>query len=138
MRDENRDFAARVKSLRKGKGLTQVDIAASMGVAKSTIGNYESGYSLPQTIDLFKAYAKALGTTVGYLIDGDICHAGQRIPVDLTNIEDIAALRREIESLKAEVARLEKESLELYRENKRLSAGTAQMGKPPPEHTART
>ena len=42
-------FAERIKTLRKTMGLTQQEMADVIGVRKTTICNYESGYSTPTT-----------------------------------------------------------------------------------------
>ncbi|MBE7009931.1 MAG: helix-turn-helix domain-containing protein [Ruminococcaceae bacterium] len=41
------DFPTRLKKLRKSKGLNQDELALALGVRKTTISNYETGYSKP-------------------------------------------------------------------------------------------
>ncbi|MBE7034868.1 MAG: helix-turn-helix domain-containing protein [Ruminococcaceae bacterium] len=41
------DFSTILKKLRKSKGLNQEELAAVLGVRKTTISNYETGYSTP-------------------------------------------------------------------------------------------
>lgn len=60
-------FPVTVKRLRKEKGLTQVELAAKVGVAQPMIAQYEKGLKIPK-INTAVALAKALGTTCEELL----------------------------------------------------------------------
>jgi len=76
-------FNERLKAYRKERGLTQTQLAESVGVAKSTIAGYENGSREP---DLYKliAIAKAFEITVDELLD----HPGQKKSPDAESSGD--------------------------------------------------
>ena len=43
--DTNKEIGKRIKEVRNNKNISQVDLAKQIGVAKSTLAGYESGYS---------------------------------------------------------------------------------------------
>ncbi len=47
-----KDFGLLLKKLRKSKGLNQEELAEILGVRKTTISNYETGYSTPSNVML--------------------------------------------------------------------------------------
>ena len=47
-------FSELLQELRKDKGFTQADVAQEIGVATSTVGNYETGHSQPSMETLIK------------------------------------------------------------------------------------
>ena len=61
------DFNINLKRLRKQKGLTQEDLAQKLGVRKTTISNYESGYSTPPFATL-ERLAQILDTSVDIIL----------------------------------------------------------------------
>lgn len=63
------DFANRLKSARKGAGLTQEQLAAGCGLATITIRQYESGKREPR-YDTVKQIAAFLHTSTGSLLGG--------------------------------------------------------------------
>ncbi|TJY43445.1 helix-turn-helix transcriptional regulator [Cohnella pontilimi] len=60
-------FAARLKQLRKKRGLTMQELADYVGVAKSTYAGYESGYRQP-TIESIQTISRKLRTSADYLL----------------------------------------------------------------------
>jgi len=62
-------FAERVKKSRVNIGLTQTDLAKSIGVSRQQIANYEKGGSSPRADGLNKLSA-ALGVSAEWLRDG--------------------------------------------------------------------
>jgi putative transcriptional regulator len=56
-------------SARKAKGLTQKDLAEKMGCKKSTVSNWENGYSNPTLTDAFKV-AEILDSDVNVIFLG--------------------------------------------------------------------
>jgi len=59
-----------IRQARRDKNLTQSELAKKIGLTTSAISNYETGVSAP-SIEIVKAIAAALGTTVEYLINGE-------------------------------------------------------------------
>lgn len=65
--EDNRGFSERLKQARRQKGLTQNELGEMIQQKKTTISNYETGYSTPSNkiiVDL----ADALGVTTDYLL----------------------------------------------------------------------
>ena len=60
-------FAARLRELRRSRGLTQAELARQAHVSVAYVGRLESGGAAPG-IDLVDRLAKALGTTVPELL----------------------------------------------------------------------
>jgi len=59
----------RIKQLRERMGLTQKEVADEIGVTERAYINYEKD-RFPRDEKLLQGLAKALGTTVSYLIEG--------------------------------------------------------------------
>lgn len=57
----------RLKELRDSLGLTQAEFGKSIGIAKSTYNNYETGVRDPKS-DFWIAVAKKYGVTIDYLM----------------------------------------------------------------------
>jgi transcriptional regulator with XRE-family HTH domain len=64
------DIAMRIRSLRKSRGLTQVDLAHKLGTSQKVICDYEKGYANPSSTRL-PALATILGTSVDDLLGAD-------------------------------------------------------------------
>ncbi len=66
-------FGEKIKLLRKGKGLTQSELAKTVGVTLRTVQNYETKNLFPKNQNVVTALCSALDTTPDYLIsDNDI------------------------------------------------------------------
>ena len=63
------ELSAKIKLLRKEKGLTLEQVATIVGVEKSTVRKWETGMIARMKQDKIANLAKALGTTVAYLMD---------------------------------------------------------------------
>jgi transcriptional regulator with XRE-family HTH domain len=61
-------MAQRIKALRQEKGLTLEQVAAVVGVGKSTVRKWETGMIANMRRDKIADLAKALGTTPAYLM----------------------------------------------------------------------
>ena len=61
------DFAVRLKELRKAKKLRQVDLARDMGVAQTTIANYEQHSRFPDE-ETLRGIANYFDVTLDYLL----------------------------------------------------------------------
>ncbi len=65
-------FAQRIRELRKSWGLTQQQMADMVGVRKTSISNYESGYATP-TISTLRRFMLAFNLPASYFVpDMDI------------------------------------------------------------------
>ena len=59
-------FAYRLKEERENKGLTQVDLANKLNIAKQTIYKYEKGIAVP-SVSILVELADILGCSMDYL-----------------------------------------------------------------------
>ena len=59
------DIGRKLRTLRKGKKLTQKDVADRLGLVRATISNYEVGRRTPHLSDL-KRFAELYGVTLDY------------------------------------------------------------------------
>lgn len=57
----------RLKEFRESLGMTQAEFGASVGIAKSTYNNYETGIRDPKS-DFWIAVAQKYGVTIDYLM----------------------------------------------------------------------
>ncbi len=60
-------FSERLKTLRLEKGLSQTELANSVGLSQSGIARWESGSQLPN-IEIAKRFAIFFGVTIDYLV----------------------------------------------------------------------
>ena len=65
-------FAARLKQLRKQRGMTQTEVAAAIGVTRSVVSLYETEMRQPSP-DMIVALARLYGVSTDYLLRGDNC-----------------------------------------------------------------
>ena len=63
-------FCDRLRELRRKNGCTQSDLATSLGVSQSTVGNWEAGIRQPNFSTL-KRLAKIFNVSVDYLLGRD-------------------------------------------------------------------
>lgn len=64
------EFGKRVALLRKKKGLTQGELAETLGISNKTISRWETGEGYPD-VAIFLDLARALNTSVDYLLSGE-------------------------------------------------------------------
>ena len=76
------DFSQRLKQLRKGKRLTQEQVAQRIGVTASMVSSYETDIRLPSYEVLIKI-ANLFGVTVDYLL----CLDDKRF-LDISSLSD--------------------------------------------------
>lgn len=62
------DIGKKIKNLRQQKGISQIDLAKTIGVSKSTMSNYERNYSTPDP-DIVVAFANYFNVSIDYLYD---------------------------------------------------------------------
>ncbi len=67
MQDNNDQFAARIKELRTKLGMTQEEMADIVGVRKTSISNYESGYATP-TLATLKRFMENFNLPASYFL----------------------------------------------------------------------
>lgn len=65
-------FAARLKQLRKQRGMTQTEVAAAIGVTRSVVSLYETEMRQPSP-DMIVALARLYSVSTDYLLRGDNC-----------------------------------------------------------------
>lgn len=63
-------FGEKLKVLRKGKRLTQTQLANVMGLSLRTIQNYEKGISYPKQTEIYARMAAFFDVSAEYLISG--------------------------------------------------------------------
>ena len=59
------DIGAKIKTLRKGRKLTQEQLAENLGITRATVSNYEVGRRAPHITEL-KRIAEYFGVGVDY------------------------------------------------------------------------
>jgi len=64
-------FGERIRELRTQKGLTQPQLADSIGVSVRTIKSYELGTSLPKTRETYQKLAEFFDVNINYLLAED-------------------------------------------------------------------
>lgn len=83
-----------IAALRKAHGENQMDLAASVGVTKSAISNYETGQRIPQR-DVLNAISKHYNIPVSRLMHGDVSeYSLKNIPIN-----DASIIRMSIETM---------------------------------------
>ena len=65
------EFSEKLITLRKGRDLTQEQLAEQLKVSRQSISKWESGKGLPD-IGIIEELAKALGVSVAELLTGDL------------------------------------------------------------------
>lgn len=59
------EIGRRLRLLRKGKGMTQQDVASRLGMVRATVSNYEVGRRTPHLSEL-RRFAELFGVDLGY------------------------------------------------------------------------
>lgn len=59
------DIGAKIKTLRKGRKLTQEQLAENLGITRATVSNYEVGRRMPHITEL-KRIAEYFGVGIDY------------------------------------------------------------------------
>lgn len=90
------NFGEKLKILRTNQKMTQQELATRLGVAKSVVSYYESGFRFP-SYDVLIKIARTFHTTTDYLLDFE----KQRV-IDVTGMteEDISVLITVADALK--------------------------------------
>mgnify|MGYP001171946715 CR=1 FL=1 len=74
-----KDLGQRIAAARKAQGLTQVQLAETLGIAQQTMAHYEGG-SLRISVSLLKSLTKALNTSFDDLINEPTAATKKRGP----------------------------------------------------------
>lgn len=84
------DFGSRLKQVRKSKGITQTQLAEGLGVAQSTIANYETNLRFPGETAL-REIANHLSISIDYLMGRKPAHddADQEKGVTAENLTEV-------------------------------------------------
>lgn len=106
----------KIKSLRKGPGMSQEKLAELMGISRQAVAKWENGQSAPSTANLFKL-AEILNTTTAFLLaDDDAKDTGTE-----ENTDETKAVLSQAEEFyrvfKAEEERKNKEKKQKIRKN---------------------
>jgi transcriptional regulator with XRE-family HTH domain len=64
------DFGERIKHLRTGMGLTQMQLSERVHISKAMMSSYETGSRLP-SYDVLTKFAKIFGVSTDYLLGFD-------------------------------------------------------------------
>lgn len=70
-----------IKTIRKWRRETQAMLAKNVGTSQGTISMIESGDRMP-SIPMLRRIGKALGTTAGHILHGDLGHYSARARAD--------------------------------------------------------
>lgn len=65
-------LSKRIESLRRKKGLSQLELANLLHVSPSAVGMYEQGRREP-SISILLAMSEEFGVTIDYLVTGKVC-----------------------------------------------------------------
>lgn len=85
----------RLRSIRKEKKLTQEQLALLVNTKKTTISNYETGYSTPSN-EMLSDLADVLGVSVDYLLGRKQKNEQTQPLTTILNIENLDPLYAEI------------------------------------------
>ncbi len=94
---KNGGFGARVKELRKRKGITQVELAKALGVTQRGISYYENEADNP-SMEIIEKIARALAVSKRLLVEYD----EQPLPDELKPIRSLQQKMRVVPKLPAE------------------------------------
>lgn len=82
--DIQMNLSAKLTSLRKQKGLTQMDLAEKLNMSRQAISRWEVGTAVPST-DNLKVLSELYGVTVDYLLnDGAVQIHEERAPISVS------------------------------------------------------
>lgn len=79
------DCSEKLRSLRKAKGLTQLQVAERIGVSKAMVSAYETSAKAP-SLDVILRLARLYGVTVDFLISVETHKF-----IDVTGLDDDSA-----------------------------------------------
>lgn len=92
------DFPCKLKTLRKAKGINQVQLATILGISKQIIASYETGYRKPGINNLMK-FARYFKVTTDYLL-GLEDNSNKVIDVSTLNQMQVNFVKRTVSGFK--------------------------------------
>lgn len=116
---QNYLFLNRLISLRKSRGVRQVDLANYLNVQRVTYGSYERGTIMPP-YDKIEAIAKYHGVSVAYLM-GDTDDPKPVVKVDAHGVLDVYS------ALESMLRRLKNENAEVVVDGRPLDAAAREL-----------
>lgn len=114
---EPETIGARVRMLRKRRGLSQKQLSEKVGVHYTHISRYERGQSRPSA-DGLKRLANVLGVSVDYLLEGTKEEAAKATFDD----RELLRMFKEVEQLPADEKAVVKTFLDAFLVKKQLEA----------------
>lgn len=90
------DFGQRLKTLRKGKKMTQTELGSRLGISKAAVSKYELGTASPP-LDILRTLAAVFNVSLDYL-----CGTEQREKISVYNLtaEQTDMVKRLVETLR--------------------------------------
>lgn len=82
-------LTSNLKHLRKVNNITQLDLAKKLNVSQAAVGNYESGYRVPESITLLQI-SRIFNITVDSLLFDDLRQ------IDIYKEAELKALRNRV------------------------------------------
>ena len=114
------EFRERLYQLRKGRGISQEELAHTVGVSRQAVQKWEAGTSRPD-LDNLAALARYFNVTLDYLVTGQVDEAWLRE----TSATDLATSLRVNYVLANRQGRLLRESLSSSQSRTGLPSGAA-------------
>lgn len=111
MAEQRKELGRRIRAARDGKQWKQKQLAAAVHVEPVTVSRWERGEHAPD-IDMLEAIAKATGQPLSFFVDAPAATGGDRIDALSRELEGVRQSLRDLEELKASVARIEAMLLE--------------------------
>ena len=125
------NIADRIQSLRKQKGMSQIELADAIGVSRQAVSKWESEQAIPD-LDKIVAMSEIFGTTTDYLLKGiEPIEEGGEATAAAVAVPGAPALPKmtKEESI-ALVTKLSQEYRNLERLRKQISDNEATISKP--------
>ncbi len=97
-----------ISRMRKARGLTQVELAKSLHVTQSAVSHWESGRSLPDTVQLFQI-AEFFGVSIDTI-------KGENIPATVPVQNPETQSRATMEQKKVSTSEAEEKLIQIFRE----------------------
>lgn len=97
-----------ISRMRKARGLTQVELAKSLHVTQSAVSHWESGRSLPDTVQLFQI-AEFFGVSIDTI-------KGENIPATVLVQNPETQSRATMEQKKVSTSEAEEKLIQIFRE----------------------
>lgn len=113
------NIGIKIKELRKQKGITQTELSKVLGVGKTTISNYETGYSTPDSL-IIQRLSEFFNVSTDFLIKNseqiscnqstinkkmlDISDLDEDSIKELLHYKELLLLKQEVDKNKDEIS----------------------------------